>query len=127
MATITQNKELIQRWNRDFIETKDLQVFHELVAPSFVNHAAPAGKQGFTDTLHFFEGVLWPALRGITVEILDQVGEGDKIVTRKILHGILEKEFMGFPATHTAVAIEVIDIFRIEDGMLAEHWGMVKR
>jgi len=125
MSTISQNKVLIQRWNSNFIETKNLQVFHELVAPSFVNHAAPAGKQGFTDTLHFFEQVLWPALAGIRVEILDQVGEGDKIVTHKVLHGILEKDFMGFPATHAAVAIEVIDIFRIEAGKLAEHWGMV--
>jgi predicted SnoaL-like aldol condensation-catalyzing enzyme len=126
MSTIVQNKVLIQRWNRDFIQTKNLGVFHELVAPSFVNHAAPAGKQGFADTLHFFEGVLWPALTAITIEILDQVGEGDKIVTHKVLRGILEKDFMGFPATHAAVAIEVIDIFRIEEGKLAEHWGMVK-
>jgi len=126
MATVTQNKALVERYNRDFIETKDLQVFYELIAPSFVNHAAPAGKQGFTDTIHFFEQILWPALTGVTVEILDQIGEGDRVVTRKILHAIQEAEFMGMPATHTAVEIEVIDIFRIEDGMLAEHWGMVK-
>src|SRR5882757_5493175 len=118
MSTITQNKSLVQRFNRDFIETKNLQVFHELISPSFVNHAAPAGKQGLTDTLHFFEQIMWPAFRGITIEILDQIGEGDRVVTRKILHAIQEAEFMGIPATHTAVEIEIIDIFRIEDGML---------
>jgi len=125
MTTVSQNKALVERFNRDVHEGQQIQAFHELVSPGFINHAAPQGKQGFTDTIHFFEHVLWPALSGIRMEILEQIGEGDRVVTRKILHAIQKQEFMGVPASNTAVEIKIIDIFRIAEGKLAEHWGMV--
>ncbi|HEY8968582.1 MAG TPA: ester cyclase [Puia sp.] len=125
MTTVAQNKSLVDRFNREFLEGQQLQSFHELVSPDFRNHAAPPGRQGFDDTLQFFQQVLWPALSGLKVEILDQFGEGDRIVTRKILHAVQQAEFMGMPATHAPVSLGVIDIFRIADGQLVEHWGSI--
>jgi len=127
MTTVAQNKALVDRFNKEFLEGQQLQSFHELVSPAFLNHAAPTGHQGFDDTIHFFQQVLWPALSGLKVEILDQFGEGDRIVTRKILHAVQQADFMGMPATHGPVRLGVIDIFRIADGQLVEHWGMADK
>jgi len=125
MTTVSQNKALVERFNREVHEGRQIPAYHEMVAPGFINHNAPPGKQGFSDTLYFFEQVLWPALSGIRVEILDQICEDDKVVTRKILHAVQEQEFMGIPASGATVQIKVIDIFRIAEGKLAEHWGMI--
>ena len=57
--------------------------------------------------------------------IHDQIGEGDKVVTRKTLHGTHQGELIGIPPTGKQVAIEVIDILRVEDGKLVDHWAVV--
>jgi hypothetical protein len=42
--------------------------------------------------------------------------------TRKILRGTYRGELWGLPPTGNRVQAEFIDIFRIRDGKLAEHW-----
>jgi predicted ester cyclase len=57
-----------------------------------------------------------------TVE--DMVAEGDKVVTRKTFHGTHEGEFMGIPPSGQAVRMGLIDIVRISEGRVVEHWSM---
>ncbi len=57
-----------------------------------------------------------------TVE--DMVAEGDKVVTRKTFHGTHEGEFIGIPPSGRAVSMGLIDIVRISDGKVVEHWSM---
>ena len=53
------------------------------------------------------------------------IAEGDKVVTRKTLHGTHEGDFMGIPSTGKRVAFDVIDIVRYGNGQLVEHWNVV--
>jgi predicted ester cyclase len=57
--------------------------------------------------------------------IHDQVAEGDKVVTRKSFTGTHQGDFMGVPPTGRKVTIEVIDIVRVENGQIVEHWNVV--
>ncbi len=56
-----------------------------------------------------------------TVE--DMVAEGDKVVTRKTFHGTHEGEFMGIPPSGRSVSMGLIDIVRISEGRVVEHWS----
>jgi predicted ester cyclase len=47
------------------------------------------------------------------------------LVTRKTFQGTHRGEFMGVPATGKHVVIDVIDIIRIADGQLIEHWNVL--
>jgi len=60
----------------------------------------------------------------LTVEIHDQIAEGDKVTTRKTLRGTHCGELLGIPATNKRVEIQVIDIVRLSDGRYVEHWGV---
>ena len=71
-----------------------------------------------------FQNVLRPALAGMKVTIHDQVGESDKVTTRKTISGTHVDTLLGIEATGKPVSIDVIDIVRIEDGRYAEHWGI---
>jgi predicted ester cyclase len=119
------NKEVVQRFNIACIQQGNKAEFDALMAPDFVNHSAPSGgangPQGMWDT---FSNVLRPALADLTVTIHDQIAEGDKVTTRKTISGIHSGTFMGIPATGRHVAINVIDIVRVENGRYAEHWGL---
>jgi predicted ester cyclase len=57
-----------------------------------------------------------------TVE--DMMAEGDKLATRKTFHGTHQGGFMGIPPTGRRVSMGLIDIVRIADGRVVEHWSM---
>jgi predicted ester cyclase len=41
-----------------------------------------------------------------------------------VLTGTHQGDLMGVPATGNQVEIETLDIIRIQDGKVAEHWGV---
>jgi predicted ester cyclase len=122
--TLEQNKAVVLRFNREVIEQGSEAAFGELMDPSFVNRTAAPGMSPGPDGMRFmFEQVLRPAFPDLHVEIHEQIAEGDKVVTRKTIHGTHRGTFFGIPATNRAVNIEVTDIVRVKDGRYLEHWG----
>lgn len=122
--TLQRNKDIVLRFNRDVIERGDEQAFHEIVAPDFVNRTAPPWLPSGPDGVwHMFERVLRPAFPDLRVQIHDQMAEADKVITRKTITGTHLGECMGITPTNERVAIEIIDIVRLEGGRYVEHWG----
>jgi predicted ester cyclase len=119
------NKAAVRRFNKEVIEGGDEGVFHELMAPEFVNRSVAPGMSAGPDGMLFtFNQILRSALPDLTVEIHDQVAEGDKVTTRKTIRGTHRGASFGIPPTGMAIAIEVIDIVRLKDGRYVEHWGV---
>ena len=119
------NKSIVTRFNKEVIEGGNGAAFRELMGPDFVNRSAPSGMPpGPEGMLYMFEKILRPAFPDMTVQIHDQVAEGDRVTTRKTLRGTHRGELMGIPASNKNVSIEIIDIVRIKDGRYAEHWGL---
>ncbi len=52
------------------------------------------------------------------------VSEGNKVATRKTFHGTHGGEFMGMPPSGRVVSMGLIDIVRVSDGRVVEHWAM---
>jgi steroid delta-isomerase-like uncharacterized protein len=118
------NKEVVTRFNKEFIEQGNAGCFYELVAEDLVNHSAPSEvPNGPESMIHFLHGMLRAGFPDITVDILDQIAEGDKVTTRKVFRGTHTGEFMSIPASGKQVMIKVIDIIRLRDGKYVEHWG----
>lgn len=121
----TNNKEVVRRFNIEVIQNGSEADFHALMAPDFVNHAAPQGMPNGPDSMwHTFQNVLRPALSNLVVTIHDQIAEGDKVTTRKTIRGVHTGTLLGVPATGRDIAISVIDIVRVHDGRYVEHWGL---
>jgi predicted ester cyclase len=119
------NKEVVRRFNIEVIQNGSESEFRALMAPHFINHAAPQGMPNGPESMwHTFQNVLRPALSNLTVTIHDQIAEGDKVTTRKTISGVHTGTLLGIPGTGRDVAIGVIDIVRVEDCRYAEHWGL---
>jgi predicted ester cyclase len=119
------NKEVVRRFNIEVIQNGDEAQFRALISPHFVNHAALPGMPNGPESMwQTFQNVLRPALSNLNVTIHDQIAEGDKVTTRKTVSGVHTGTLLGVPATLRDVAIDVIDILRVEDGRYAEHWGL---
>ena len=53
------------------------------------------------------------------------IAEGGKVLVRLRVKGTHGGDLMGVPATGRAIDIGVLDLFRIEDGRLVEHWALL--
>ena len=120
-----ENKEVVRRFNIEVIQNGSEAEFRALMAPHFVNHAAPQGMPNGPESMwNTFQNILRPALSKLTVTIHDQIAEADRVTTRKTISGVHTGPLMGIAATGRDVEISVIDIVRVEDGRYAEHWGL---
>jgi len=122
-----QEKDVVLRFVDEYQTRGDEGSFAELLDPEVLDHSRPPGiapgAEGVRQQFTAFRG----AFRDFRAEIHDQVAEGDKVVTRKVFHGTHRGEFMGIPPTGREVRIEVIDIVRVRDGRIVEHWNVVDR
>jgi predicted ester cyclase len=57
----------------------------------------------------------------ITVE--DVMAEGDLVAARVVMRGTHQGEFQGLAPTSKRVEVKAIDMFRISNGKIVEHWG----
>jgi predicted ester cyclase len=108
----------------------DLAAADNIFHPEFVNHYAPEGRPIPTTghpagSFQAFYGMLLRAFPDATVEINEQLAERDLVATRKTLRGTHLGEIWDLPVTGKRIAFEFIDIFRIKDGKLFEHWTSI--
>ena len=57
--------------------------------------------------------------------IEEQIGEGEKVVSRLAFTGTHRGEYMGLGPTGRSVTYDEIFVFRFVDGRIAETWGVV--
>lgn len=117
------NKALVRALFEQVINADRLEDAASLMREDYRQHSAlvAPGLAGFQA---FFRAVrqAFPDLR---LTIADLIAEGDKVVARIVGEGTHRGEFLGVPATGRRVRSESIDIFRVEDGKLAEHWDVM--
>ena len=119
------NKAIVRRFNLEYIEGGNVDVFHQTIHPDFVNHTAPAGvSKGPDGVSYYINEVLKKAFGNLRVEILHQVAEGDMVVTHKVFHAVHRGDFMGIPATGKQITLRLMDMIRLKDGLYTEHWAI---
>jgi predicted ester cyclase len=125
--SLEDNKRVVAEFVEVCQNQHNLAAADEIFHPDFVNHYAPEGRplasasrpaEGF----QAFYGMLLRAFPDATMEIDEQLAERDLVATRKTLRGTHLGEIWDLPPTGNRVEWEFIDIFRIRDGKLVEHW-----
>lgn len=102
----------------------DETVLDDLVAVDMVNHAAgPQGRDGLKTILGIIDHDLGP----VTVEQHHLIGEGDLVAQHLTLRGTHQASTMPLltdtPASGRPAAWTFIHIWRVERGMVVEHWA----
>ena len=116
---MTTHRALAERFAQTLTD-HDLDAFAELLDDQYVNHnrfAAP-GKGG---SVGIFAGFL-AAFDGFRVELDDVLEAGDSLVGRYTYRGRHTGDFLGIPPSGAEIEMHSIDIWRVRDGRLQEHW-----
>jgi steroid delta-isomerase-like uncharacterized protein len=119
-----ENKALVRRFVEEVQSEGNIEAVDELCSPEFVNHSAPPGVPSNCEGIKQVMDMFRQAFPDSYFTVEDMVAEGDKVATRKIFYGTHQGEFMGIPPTGRQVSIGLIDIVRVADGKVVEHWSM---
>jgi steroid delta-isomerase-like uncharacterized protein len=124
-----ENKVLVRRFVDEVQSAGDFDAVDELCSPKFANHSAPPGVPPNREGLKQLAAMFRRAFPDSYFTVEDMIAEGDKVVTRKTVtrktfHGTHEGEFMGIPPSGRSVRMGLIDIVRVSEGQVVEHWSM---
>lgn len=95
----------------------------EIIHPASVNHRADGGTADGPEGFRAIVRWLSAAFADITFTHEDVIACGDRVVARTRFRGLNVGPFQGMPPANRTVDFEQIHIWRIEDGLLAEHWA----
>jgi len=116
------NKAVIRRFVEEVQNKKDEAAYYELNDPAFVNLSAPPGISSDREGGKVYLFGFLEAFQDCQFTIDDMVAEGDQVVTKKTFRGTHTGEFAGIPATGKKVELQFVDIMRVRDGRIVEHW-----
>lgn len=128
MSEEEDNKQMTKRFYEDVVNGGQLDLIDKMVAEDFVDHEAPPGQEppvrGRDVTRTVVEGMR-EAFPDLEVEVQQVVAEGDLVTARTTWRGTHEGSFFGIDPSNESVEVESIDIVRVEDGVVTEHWGLM--
>lgn len=119
------NKAVIRRFVEEVQNNQNWAAYDELNDPAFVNLSAPPGAPTDREGGKYFLQAFAKAYPDAVVTIDDMFAEGDAVITKKTFAGTNQAEFMGVPATGRRVSFQYVDIMRVRDGRIIEHWNVV--
>jgi len=117
------NKKTVQSFYEEVFHKRDLTVLDTFMHDEYIQHNPDAaqGKAGFVEFhIGFFSAI--PDFRATINRI---VADGDLVFVYNTITGTHSGEgFLGYLPTGNRIHFDVVDMFRLRDGKLCEHWDV---
>ena len=115
----------IVRRNTEEVQGRgDFEVFEQLFAADFVDRTPQRGFGADRDAVRALYRTIRSAFPDFHPEIHFQVADGGMVTTYKTYHGTHRGPFMGVAPTGKRVRFDSVDVMRVVDGTIVEHWGV---
>jgi steroid delta-isomerase-like uncharacterized protein len=122
MSKIDKNKMLVETLCKTVFQNHDFSKLDEIMRDDYIQHNedVPQGKAGFK---RFFTQ-MFQAMPDFSYTMKKIIAEGDIVMMYSTTTATHKKEWLGNPPTGNKLNFDVVDIFRIENGKIAEHWDV---
>ena len=117
------NGDIVTQFCNDVFVNHDLSKLDNYMRDDYIQHNPDVaqGKQGFVE---FFEQT-FKAIPDFKYTLMKIVAEGDLVMMYCTTSGThTGGEWLEKQPTGNKLNFNVVDIFRIQDGMIAEHWDV---
>lgn len=124
MKSNNTNKSIAKRFVEEIINTGNTNNIAEFISENYIDHNDRSGSvTGIEGAISHIQGVrsTYPDLQ---VSIEQQICDADLVVSRIIGRATHKGEWLGIKATHKPIEIHGVNIDRIKDNKIIEHWGM---
>ncbi len=116
-------KEVVSRFYQDVFLEHDLSRLDDYLRDDYIQHNpdCPQGKAGFRE----FFTTIFRAVPDFRYVLRRMVAEGDLVMVHSTTMGThTGGEWLGQQPTGNRLCFDVVDIFRVEEGKIAEHWDV---
>lgn len=117
-----QNKMLVRDFFAVVLNKGELSRAGEFVSEDYVQHSSmvPQGLSGFVEGLEVWR----TAFPDYTSRIKDIIAEDDRVWIWHTATGTHVNDYFDLTATGNRFELDVLDVFVVRDGKLAEHWDL---
>ena len=115
-----ENKSLAQRWHRIF--EGDFAIADDIIADDCVYHDGPPGLLPGPDGVKEWAIIFRNGFPDIRVTEEQFIAEGNRVVGRFVAETTHTGAFMGVRPTGNKITLSGINIMRVADGKIVEHW-----
>ncbi len=119
------NRAVVTRLVMEAEQDGNLSVLDELLASDFVDHTPLPGHSPDGAGVRALFAALQEGFPDLRITIHDQVADDAGVATRKTFHGTHKGTFLGVPASGGQLDLTVIDILKVRDGRITDHWVVV--
>jgi len=120
---IEKNKRVVREFYEEVFQKRNLDIVDRYMHEDYIQHNPDAdqGRHGF---IKFHEG-FFAAVPDFCATILQLVAEGDLVYVYNRITGTHTGEgFLNYPPTGNRIEFEAVDMFRLREGKLCEHWDV---
>ena len=105
------------------VNSGDVDVFDDLVAPNSVDHDPAPGQQPGPEGYKAFFTEMRTAFPDLQVDVETMVADDDQVAFAYTLTGTHQGPFQGHEATGRTVKVRGMQISRFAEGKMTERWG----
>jgi steroid delta-isomerase-like uncharacterized protein len=117
--------DIVRQFYETVFQTGDLDAAEHFLSADFLDHSPwpghPATREGFRSGT----AEMRAAFPDLGIKPVKLVQENDKVAAVVRISGTHHGEFIGNKGTGRTFEIDAIDILRVKDGKLCEHWGVI--
>ena len=117
-------KAVVRRSTEEVQNRGNFDVFEELFADDFVDHTPQPDTTPDKAGVRKLYSYIRAAFPDFHAEIHWQLADGDRVTTHKTYHGTHEGYFLGVAPTHRQIHFETVDVMRVQNGKITDHWGV---
>lgn len=117
------NRTLVGAFAEAVFVTKDLSVAEQYMRSDYIQHN-PLVQQGLQGFKEFFSA-WFDAVPDWSYTLRKIVADSNEVWVYGAYSGTLKKDWLGIPASGRQYSFDAVDIFRVQDGKLAEHWDVM--
>ena len=122
---LSDDAKAVVRRNTEEVQSRgNFDLFEELFADDFVDHTPQPNTTPDKDGVRKLYHALRGAFPDFHADIHWQAADGNLVTTYKTYHGTHEGPFLGVAPTGRLIHFETVDVMRVREGKITEHWGV---
>lgn len=117
--------DIVRQFYETIFQAGDIDAASHYLSEDFLDHAPWPGHAATRDGFRAGTAEMREAFPDLAIKPIKIIAEDDKVAAVVHISGTHHGDFFGSKATGRAFEVDAIDILRIRDGKLCEHWGVI--
>ena len=121
--SVEDNKALVRRYIEEVWDKKNSSALDKFLAPHYQRHLSPITTPLNLDGQKQRLAGIRVAFPDVQLTLEDIFAEEDRVAFRSTIRGTHQGVFQGIEPTNRQVTVSLLDVVRVENGMVVDHWG----